>query len=496
MEQQRMDILYAASARIAQMPGVLFRRRAANESLAIARAAARPTEVSWTNSRGKHRLAFAGICLFTLLMYSRPHEIMPGVFGGLPLPKIVAISSILIYVASKLCAGEALIVWTLELKMMTLLWALGLLFAPVAASPRDSFNVLFDPLIKILIVFAMQIALVDTRSRLRAMMGIMVFCQALYSLSSIKTFLAGGYSEMSSFQARISGWGASLGNPNDVACVLALMAPLSVICALLQRWWKRWLFFACAGVTVVAILLTYSRSGFLALIASCGLLIWKATRGRRVKMLLPVAILAAVLLVAAPGKYMTRLSTILHPETDSTGSAQDRQSHMIRAAEVAIRRPIVGVGMGNFHIYAIREMRAHNAYLETAAELGVVGLIAFLVIIFAPLRSLRRIERETAADGPWPDRGKHIVSACLQASFVAFVIYAFFGSIQYDSYLYSLVAFAVAFRRIHVAEIHASAADHGAESPESEALARPARGALWPSPEFRVCRLKGIKSRR
>src|SRR5262245_51820568 len=126
-----MDILYTRSARIFQRPGVLFRRRAANESLAIARAAARPIEVSRTNSRGKHWLAFAGIYLFTLLMYSRPHEVMPALFWWLPLPKIVAISSILIYVASKLYAGEALIIWTLELKMMALLWALGLLLTPL-----------------------------------------------------------------------------------------------------------------------------------------------------------------------------------------------------------------------------------------------------------------------------------------------------------------------------------------------------------------------------
>jgi len=431
-------------------------------------------------------------------MYSRPHEIMPEVFGWLPLPKIVAISSILIYVASKLCAGEALIVWTLELKMMTLLWALGLFLAPVAASPGDSFNVLFDPLIKILIVFAMQIALVDTVSRYRAMLGIMVFCQALYSLGAINTFLTGGYSEMSSFHARISGWGLYLQNPNDIACVLALMSPISVICALLHRGWKRWLFFACTGVTAVAILFTYSRSGFLALIASCGLLIWKASRGRRVKTLLPVAVLAAALFLAAPGKYMTRLSTIFNPDTDTTHSAQERREHMFRAAGLAIQRPIVGVGMGNFHIYAISEMRAHNAYLETAAELGVIGLIAFLVIIFAPLRSLRRIERETAADGLHPDPGKHIVSACLQASFVAFIIYGFFGSVQYDSYLYSLVALAVAFRRIHAAQIRAAdGAVNGAEEPESKTLTRRlARGTLWPSLEFRKRRLKGIKSGR
>ena len=496
-----MNVLSARSARIPPGPGVLFRRRAENKSLALVKVAnpsavaklnASPMAVSRRDSRGKHRLAFAGIFLFTLLMYSRPHEIMPGVFGWLPLPKIVAITSILIYVASKLRAGEPLIIWTLEMKMMALLWALGLLFAPVAASPGDSFNVLFDPLIKILIVFAMQITLIDTRSRFRAMLGIMVFCQALYSLSSINTFFSGGYSEMSSFNARISGWGEYLSNPNDVACVLALMAPLSVICALFERGWKRWLFFACAGVTAVAILFTYSRSGFLALIASCGLLIWKATRGRRVKTLLPVAALAAVLLVSLPGKYMTRISTIFNPETDSTNSAQERQEHMIRAAKLAIQRPIFGVGMGNFHIYAINEMRAHNSYLEIAAELGVTGLIAFLVIIFAPMRFLRRIERETAADGPWPDLGKHVVSACLQASFVAFVIYGFFGSIQYDSYLYSLVAFAVAFRRIHATEIHA-AAGNVAEPSESNDLTRPASGTLWRSREFRERRLKVVK---
>ena len=122
-------------------------------------------------------------------------------------------------------------------------------------------------------------------------------------------------------------------------------------------------------------------------------------------------------------------------------------------------------------------MRAHNAYLETAAELGVIGLIAFLVIIFAPLRSLRRIERETAADGARPDPEIYIISVCHQASFVAFVIYGFFGSIQYDSYLYSLVAFAVALRRIYAAEIgKATGAGNGAESPRIACPGSPDQG--------------------
>ena len=50
---------------------------------------------------------------------------------------------------------------------------------------------------------------------------------------------------------------------------------------------------------------------------------------------------------------------------------------------MTINRPMVGVGMGNFHIYSIREKEAHNAYLEIAAELGVMGLIACWIVIFA-----------------------------------------------------------------------------------------------------------------
>src|SRR5262245_50345077 len=193
-----MNVLSARSTRLAPGPGVLFRRRAVNEGrdiameaspLAVAGLAARPGVFSRADSRGKHRLAFAGIFLFTLVLYTRPQEIMSGLFGWFPLPKIVGIISVLIYVASKLRAGEPLVIWTPEMKLLALFWALGLILAPLAASPGDSFNVLFDPLIKTLIIFAMQITLVDTRSRFHAMMGIMVFCQALYSFSVINTFL-------------------------------------------------------------------------------------------------------------------------------------------------------------------------------------------------------------------------------------------------------------------------------------------------------------------
>jgi O-antigen ligase len=149
---------------------------------------------------------------------------------------------------------------------------------------------------------------------------------------------------------------------------------------------------------------------------------------------------------------------------------------------VAINRPIVGVGMGNFHIYSIREKEAHNAYLEIAAELGVMGLIAYLIVIFAPLRSLRRIERQTSGRRSKSEREMYWLSVCIQAAFIAYMVCSFFASIQYLWYLYYTAAYAVALRQIHAAEeMESSLPTNQALETTPEPEGKMARGALWPS---------------
>ena len=135
--------------------------------------------------------------------------------------------------------------------------------------------------------------------------------------------------------------------------------------------------------------------------------------------------------------------------------------------------------MGNFHIYSISEKEAHNAYLEIAAELGVMGLIAYLIVILAPLRSLRRIERQTRDMRSKSEREMYGLSVCIQAAFIAYIVCSFFASIQYLWYLYYTAAYAVALRQIHAAE------KMEISSPNNQAPAAPgakiARGALWRS---------------
>jgi putative inorganic carbon (hco3(-)) transporter len=433
--------------------------------------------------RGKHWLAFACVYLFTLMLYARPNDLFP--IGDFPLVKIVAVGALAIYVLSKGAAGERLTVWTAETTMLMVIAALGVLFMPTAASPKDSLDTLTDTYLKTVIMFILMVNLIDTRQRLFSFWKLVVVCGAALGVGAIRSYMNG---EFTARGARIEGLvGGMFENPNDLATALDLLLPCAVALTLISKGLARLFYLACAAVVAVGVLVTLSRGGFLGLIASGGVLLWKLGRGRRLKTVLATGLICGILFAVMPGGYGSRVATIFDNEQDQTGSAQERRELMELAASVAIRRPVVGVGMGNFHIYSIHEKAAHNAYLELAAELGVIGLIAYLIVIFAPLRSLRRIERQTDGRRSKSEREMYWMSVCVQAAFIAYMVCSFFASIQYLWYLYYTAAYAVALRRIHAAEeIESSLPNTQNPAAQPEPGARTARGALWPS--FRLRR--------
>jgi O-antigen ligase len=400
-------------------------------------------------TRGKHWLAFAGVYLFTLMLYARPNDLLPAL-GAFPLVKILAIGVLLIYIGSKISAGDRLSVWTLEMTMLVVIAALGLLLMPVAVSPQQSIDMLTDTYLKTVIIFILMVNLIDTRQRIFSMWKLVVICGAALGVGAIKSYMKG---EFAMKGVRIEGLvGGMFENPNDLATALDLLLPFAVALTLISKGRARLFYLVCVAVLAVGVLFTLSRGGFLGLIASSGVLLWKLGRGRRLKTTLVVALICGILLAVTPGGYGARIATIFNNDQDQTGSAQLRNELMKRAASIAINRPIVGVGMGNFHFYSIREKQAHNAYLEIAAELGVMGLIAYLILILAPLRSLYRIERKTRGMRSKREQEMYWLSVSIQAAFIGYMVCSFFASIQYLWYLYYTAAYAVALRQIHAAE--------------------------------------------
>ncbi|HKG22416.1 MAG TPA: O-antigen ligase family protein, partial [Blastocatellia bacterium] len=475
--------------------GVLIKPRAARgPEPVVIEPARRPDAVSESGlkPRGTHGLAFAGLFVFTFLLYARPNEMFPEFFGSFPLVRIVAIGTLAAYFVSKLVAGERLTAWPVELKMFVVITVLGIAFVPIAAAPGDSMDVLLDTWLKVGAIFVLMINLIDTRERLRSLLKLVVICGTLIAMAGISSYLAGNFAIVDKGAGiRIAGIvGGLFGNPNDMATTLDLLLPLAVALAVTSGGLGRLIYLGCAGVLAAGVIVTFSRGGFLGLLAVGCVLLWKAGKGHRVITAVIGVVMLGIFIAMMPGGYANRISSIFNFEQDLTGSAQARRALLDRALAVASNHLIVGVGMGNFHIYSIHEQVAHNSYLEIASELGVAGLIAYLILIFSPLRRMRRIKREIEAASETPfrraaggnlsplararewsgsDAEMYHLSVAFQAAIIGYIVCSAFGSIEYLWYLYYPVAYAVALSRIRAAELSEAAVETAEQARAREA---------------------------
>lgn len=93
-------------------------------------------------------------------------------------------------------------------------------------------------------------------------------------------------------------------------------------------------------------------------------------------------------LISMPKLYKERVKTILDPF--SQDSVIERKELFVGAINIFKGRPIFGAGLGMFgKLYnngKSAHLHVHNIYLEIAAEMGIVGFLAFLSIIFVFLK--------------------------------------------------------------------------------------------------------------
>ena len=282
--------------------------------------------------------------------------------------------------------------------------------------------------VSMLLLFFLIIALVDSISRLRRVILVMIGSVTITAVYVVRDW------QFNRMYADYRPGGIS-GDANYFAlCASACMLlSLQLVLSRPTRWEKRYLY-GCLAITSVAFLMAASRGGFVGLAIGLLFLLFRSGKGLRAVLLIGLVI--APLLVLVPN---TSIQRIFHPGTGDDEAVDARHITWLAGLRMIEAHPIGGVGLGQFRSLVLNyeatndkpvRSLAHNTYIEVAAELGIPGLLAYLAFIWSGFRALSRAAR--FKEQPM----LHEVAIGFQAAMIAATVCATFVSASWFRFLW------------------------------------------------------------
>ena len=351
-----------------------------------------------------------------------------------------------------------------------ILWILAgmAVVIPFSDNPRVAFNTVFTLLQMMLAGPWVLMTTVDDVRKLRVLLWTYVWVGALQVVQGI---LRGG-----------TGIGGYFVDENDLCMLAATVAPIAYFLGSTASGVAgRVAGFTVLVLSVLSGVATFSRGGFLAMIA-VGLYV--VLRSRRPAATLAVIAVALILVYPlVPVEWYDEMKTIdsAH-EYGDTGAVR---IYMWKVAwKVFLHNPVLGVGANNLgrELPEFEDPRSgqrplwgracHSLYLTLLSETGVVGTAlwaALLVCCFAATTGAgRRVKDLIASDATGPASasvaaGRQLFGACrgLEAAMVGFLAAGVFLTINYYPVMWTLVAFMSATRVVLANEPALSAAREG-----------------------------------
>lgn len=401
----------------------------------------------WPRLRRGHAVSFAGLLLFTAVVYFRPQEFISALATLSPsLAFWIAVATLAVFLPAQLGIEGTLTTRPREVNLVLLLLLWGLIGMPLALEPAEAWGTWVD-YAKVVTMFVVMINVVRTEGRLRAMLWLALVVSLMLSVSALYDYHTG---KLAPNGDRIEGaLGGLFENPNDLALHLVTMVPLAagLLFAARTRAAKA-LYGAAALLMTLAVIITYSRGGFLALACASFVMAWKLKRKNRALVVVGFLVAGAIFFMVVPPDWVVRLMSTLGGGADG-GSAESRQALLIRSILVSLRHPLFGVGMNNFHILSISEKVSHNAYTQVSAEMGMPALAAYVLFLVTAIRRMSRVERETADERK--SARVFYIAVAMQASLAGYMVASFFASVAYLWYVYYLVGYALCLDRLYAA---------------------------------------------
>ena len=319
-------------------------------------------------------------------------------------------------------------------RWMVVLFGIYLVSALFSADTQRSWDEVVTYITEGLLLYFLIINVVRTPEMIRGVTWVLIAGGALVSAAAVHQAITGNYDSNYGGLAQANSliktgvttltgdvlqpWIAcTIGETNRFAQTMLMLVPLGIFRTISE---KSTVLRATAGVLTLLItlgvVLSFSRGAAVGLGALVlALLVLRMIRPQYV---VAMVLVFAMILVAFP-QYTNRITSLAGVGgLDSGTSAVDnsllsRATETLSAALVMVDHPVLGVGPGMFPVYyeayantvgiLVRndiERQAHNLYLGFGAELGVPGLIVFLLIAYSVVRMLLAARRASLVRRP------------------------------------------------------------------------------------------------
>ncbi len=387
---------------------------------------------SESNNNGK--LWFFFTLLYLIFDYGRPHNMIPGLAEIRPLMILILILS-----AFVLIQGGFQFFWNAQLNIIWLFIAIIALEIPFAENRRYAFRTFKAMMLYMPFVLSVVFT-VTTVERLKKLMLISVMLMITLSVYSI---LNSG-----------RGPGNYFLDENDVSLYINTWLPFCYFLLVVEKEaWKRIVYAAGLVTGLVGVVVSFSRGGFVGLIATAAV-VWLFS-SRKVAALAGLAVLSSVVFYVGDEAYWNEMSTVTDTE-ESTANV--RILSWEAGWDMFLDNPL-GVGGNNFQIrfpdYQSPEFKrsmygrvAHSLWFTLIPELGVFGIAIFLILLLINLRSLFGILADAKLVEDQDARYLQALSRAFLAGFAGFFASGTFVSVLYYAHYWYLTAFIIAAEEI------------------------------------------------
>jgi len=247
------------------------------------------------------------------------------------------------------------------------------------------------------IFFSATLVFIDSAARLRKVVALIAIFGFVYSFFAILQSVLSPGKIYGLYETRFAVPFGSFVNRHNFAAYMemTICVPLGLLFAGAVNKDKRLLYITAVALMGIALLLSGSRGGFVALLGEVILLIILTTGSKKrgslfLKAGLAVALIAAIItgsLFVGGESSLTRLA-----ETATSDDITTDRAHIWRVTlDVIANNLPFGAGLGAFGVAYTqfdsysgleRVEQAHNDYLQVAADAGVVGIIIGGFLLF------------------------------------------------------------------------------------------------------------------